>query len=188
MSRTLLVASLTALSLSAMWGKAEERYPAASFEPKVIYRAESAPTQAVEYPAAGFTPQVIFRDPNLIEATGPLESPTAAASGQLLDPPAAKDPQTPPRLAAISDVTPPYAALGLAVAAIALAFWQSRRQRLKVLEPFDPAPAQGEGGSGQEVQGAEEEQDLEALALEVERTLATTNRQRAGKTKRTRRR
>ncbi len=187
MYHPMLLAGLTALILGSIQAQADERYPAASFEPKVIYRAESAPVQAVEYPAASFTPEVIFQDPNLIQTTGPaLESLSASVPSQLRDAPAAKKAQT-SRLGAVSDVTPPYTALGLAVAAIALAFWQaSRRYGPKVLE-LDSALAQG-GGVGQGAQEGEEGQDLEALALEVEQTLATTNRQRAGKTKRTRRR
>lgn len=207
----LLRAGLIALTLGSIQVQADERYPAADFEPKVLYRAQEEVSSDIgatglgaEYPAAHFTPQVVFQDPELIETVGPLTQAAPPAQAQAQPVAAAPAKQSRPVAAAlekkprlgqtgpISDATPPYGALGLAVVVIALSFWWSARQaKLKAELPEAPrpqhAPATEAISQGLEASEGGEEA-LEELAAEVEQTLATTNRQRANKTKRTRRR
>lgn len=188
----LLQAGLMALILGSIQAQADERYPAADFQPKVLYQAQAEASGAgavaldAEYPAASFTPQVVFQDPELIETTGPLTQaaePSQAAPRSEASP--AKEAR-PSLTGPISDVTPPYGALGLVVAVVALAFWWSSRPKKPAVAAGSNPTAQETGDSGQaDLEAAE---DFEELAAEVEETLATTNRQRAGKTKRTRRR
>lgn len=195
----LLRAGLMALILGSIQARADERYPAADFQPEVIYQAqvEASGTGAAaldaKYPAASFTPKVVFQDPELIETTGPLTqavdlSVQAAPIQPEVAIPAKEARPSPKSTGPISDVTPPYGALGLAVAVVALAFWWStRREKPAGVVAAGSNPTMPEtGDSGQE--SLEAEEHLEKLAEEVEETLATTNRQRAGKTKRTRRR
>ncbi len=200
----LLRAGLIALTLGSIQAQADERYPAASFEPKVIYQAQegildssrpAADTKAAaldaDYPAAHFTPQVVFQDPELIDAVGPLPQP-AARSAQAPAQPVVATPAKKSRIGqtgSISDSAPPYGAVGLAVAVIALAFWWSfRQEKLKEKTPEAPEPDQAPLTEASGEASKEVEEALEELAAEVEETLATTNRQRANKTKRTRRR
>ncbi|MFN3918875.1 MAG: hypothetical protein ACK4JF_01125 [Methylohalobius sp.] len=193
----LLRAGLLALILGSIQAQADERYPAADFQPKVIYQAQTealgagTATPDAKYPAASFTPQVVFQDPELIKTTGPLtqaaELAQAAPTRSAVAIPAKEARPSPKSTGAISDVTPPYGALGLAVAVVALAFWWSiRREKPVNVVAAGSNPTEETGDSEQ--QGLEAEEDLEELAVEIEETLATTNRQRAGKTKRTRRR
>lgn len=194
----LLQTGLLALTLGSIQVQADERYPAADFEPKVLYQAQEIVSSqplaeervGTEYPAAHFTPRVVFQDLKLIEQTGPVvqAAPLApAAPAQSAKPVQNPDNRTGP----IADVSPPIGALGIAVAVIALAFfWFARKEKAKAAEeksnpvgeeqPIEPS----QKASETEVLGG----DIEELAAEVEQTLATTNRQRAGKTKRTRRR
>ena len=66
----LAIAALNSLNVSAA---TESKYPAADFEPSVIYRAKevvSDPTQNEvdpKYPAANFTPIVVFVDATLAD-------------------------------------------------------------------------------------------------------------------------
>ncbi len=187
----LLRAGLIALTLGSIQAQADERYPAASFEPKVLYQAQEGILDT-EYPAAHFTPQVVFQDPELIEAVGPLPQPaalSALAPAQAVVAVPAKETRI-GQTGSISDSAPPYGALGLAVAVIALAFWWSARQEKFKPKTQAPEPDQAPvaEASGPDLETFEVEEAMEALAAEVEETLATTNRQRANKTKRSRRR
>lgn len=200
----LLRAGLIALTLGSIQAQADERYPAADFKPKLLYQAQAADSSQpaadlkaaaldAEYPAAHFTPQVVFQDPELIDAVGPLTQ-AAAPSAQAPAQPVVAAPTKESRIGQAgsnSDVSPPYGILWLAVAAIALAFWwSSRQEKLKEKMPQAPGPHQAPltEAIGQGLEASEAEEALEELAAEVEETLATTNRQRANKTKRTRRR
>ncbi|GAB6068560.1 hypothetical protein JCM13664_18800 [Methylothermus subterraneus] len=180
MDSALLRVGLLALILASFKAQAEVEYPAADFQPQVIY---SAPTEEGKYPAASFTPQVVFQDPELIEK---LAAPPKAPAPQAAAP---KEPSR-PRSSVAFDAAPPYGAAGLALAAIALTFFWARRSKAPALyagAESNPAAATKAGEASQESVEAVRE-DLEELAVEVEQTLATTNRQRAGKSKRTRRR
>ncbi len=183
----LLCAGLIVLGLGSLKVRAgEERYPAANFEPKVLYQAklQASATEAADYPAANVTPQVVFQDPELIEATGPL-TPDAPPAAQIAAQPITSTKES--RVEeSISDVDPPYSALGLAAVVIGLAFWGFRRRPPIILGLTDPNPA-APAPSESEPQAFTVREDLEELAEEVEQT-TITNRQRANKTKRTRRR
>ncbi|BCX80934.1 hypothetical protein MIT9_P0512 [Methylomarinovum caldicuralii] len=186
---------------------AEGEYPAANFEPEVIYQAETAtsPAEPVtatdpDYPAAAFTPQVIYQDPELIEKVGPQAVPETPAAPAVSAPP--KDSGNPavqraPRPQGTpGDVSPPYTALLIALGVIALAFWWSRREAAPAGEAaveVEEAPEAGdtEAAADPEAEAAAaeaEEEVIEELAEDAEAQLRHQNRQRANKTKRTRRR
>ncbi|BCX88223.1 hypothetical protein MIN45_P0591 [Methylomarinovum tepidoasis] len=187
---------------------AEGEYPAAHFEPEVIYQAETAAAGPVapateadpDYPAATFTPQVIYQDPELIEKVGPqMVQETPAAPVTPAAPKASGErvaQRTPRPQGTPGDVSPPYTALLIALGAIALAFWWSRREEAQAGEaPVEAEEALEEGETEAaadpeaEAAAAEaEEEVIEELAEEAEAQLSHLNRQRANKTKRTRRR
>ncbi len=154
----------------------------------------SAQLQAGEdYPAANFEPRVIFQDAELIQSVGPLpiESPGVVkeAATQTLG----KDLSGHTKPAgAVTDSSPPYGMLLLALIVIGLPFWLSIKEQKS--KPAEEAPAETpdvestSGDSPEDEASEESEEDLETLAEEVEETMATSNRQRANKTKRARRR
>lgn len=182
---------------------AEGEYPAAHFEPEVIYQAETAAATAVsaateadpDYPAATFTPQVIYQDPELIEKVGPqVVQETPAAPAVSAAPKASRKPavqRTPRPQGTPGDVSPPYTALLIALGVIALAFWWSRREEAPVEAEEAPEESDTEAVTDPEAEAAAaetEEEMIEELAEEAESQLSHQNRQRANKTKRTRRR
>jgi len=205
----LLQAVMAILLLGSAPLQAEEKYPAAAFEPQVIYQSsesgapagnaavpvETSPNDS-RYPAASFTPQVLFQDPELIESTGPLvanesagSEPAQAATTGGRDITAAHVRPS----GTISDSSPPYGILVLALGLFGLVFWLSTRKEDEATpqdaEPVSLAKDTAESPSASEsssVGGGDD--DLHALAEEVEATMASSNRQRANKSKRVRRR
>ncbi|MCX8049232.1 MAG: hypothetical protein N3A55_06190 [Methylohalobius sp.] len=170
--------------------QAGEMYPAADFEPKVIYRAEETTAAHPLYPAANVEPQVVYRDPVLIEQVGP-QPVSQPEPGPQTAPPLAQEAPPPKPSAPVADVSPPLSVIGFVALVIALAFfWFGRRERAKseVREsPSNPGPGAAVI-SHEAVKTEALREDLEELAAEIEQTIAVTNRQRAGKTRRTRRR
>lgn len=75
---TLLGLALAVTALSPLFAQAatDDKYPAANFQPTVIYidkaavqtTAAAEPEFDAKYPAANFQPQVIYADKSLIEA------------------------------------------------------------------------------------------------------------------------
>ncbi len=169
--RVLLQAAVAAMVLGSTQPRAEENYPAANFEPEVI-----------------------FQDSELIESVGPLpvESPKAAQAAVKQTPVTRELTGHAKPSGTVTDSSPPYGMLLLALIIIGLPFLLSmREEKSKPVEEAAPEPAdEPEAASESSESGASEEAEeaLEALAEEVEETMATSNRQRANKTKRARRR
>jgi len=199
-----IVLRATVLGLILGWGQsqaAEEAYPAANFEPEVIYQAPEAVSSAespaltteADYPAAHFEPKVIYQDPELIESVRaqPVQPPPAAESER----PRAAAPKTNAAGGPVSDVSPPYGMLIFALGIIGLAFWWSGRAKTPKAEESAEGgdagaatdTAEAEAAADDDAEDAADE-ELEELAEEVVASLAHTNRQRANKTRRTRRR
>ncbi len=206
----LLQAALAALALGSAQLQAGERFPAANFEPQVIYQdtetapssnhSESAADTASDrrFPAANFTPRVIFQDLEQIKSTGPLavnaapsERPNIASTGSSKNLSGHVKPS-----GAISDSSPPYGLLMLALGLIGLAFWWSFREEKHGNPEGSQVATAGKATVETETEEdiedpqehPEEDDHLHQLAEEVETTMATSNRQRANKTKRARRR
>ncbi|XSG85233.1 MAG: hypothetical protein ACPW60_00565 [Methylohalobius sp. ZOD2] len=218
---TLLQIGLIIFALGSIQARAanDPRYPASDFDPEVVYQDQDMVTVAAsgnpmvgddatasdpDYPAAYFHPEVVFQDPALIETTGPFElpeSPAAETAAKVTSeqPETAAEPARVSRAerttGTISDATPPYGVMGVAIAVIGVAFWWSSRQKKNLgLAPEAEIKATSEAAAMEaELEEATEaseeaEEALEELAAEAEETLATSNRQRAHKTKRSRRR
>ncbi len=148
-----------------------------------------------DYPAADFEPQVIYQDSELIESVGPLLNQTTTSSE------AATTYQTRggdlsghvKPAGSVTDSTPPYGMLLLALVIIGLPFWLSMReekegpQKDSDSESAEADEAVSEGAEDSQ-EPEEGEEALEVLAEEVEATMASSNRQRANKSKRARRR
>jgi len=199
-----IVLRATTLALVLGWAQsqaAEGEYPAAHFEPEVIYRAADATPQAeapaasdADYPAAHFEPKVIYQDPALIETVQAQPVQTPAALPAASERPRAAAPKAKASGGPVSDVSPPYGMLIFALGIIGLAFWWSGRAKT----PEAGASAEGgDAGAATETAEAEAapdddageaEEELEELAEAAVASLAHTNRQRANKTRRTRRR
>ena len=199
-----IVLRATILGLTLGWVQsqaAEEAYPAANFEPEVIYQAtEAAPSAEspasatdADYPAAHFEPKVIYQDPALIESVRaqPVQLPPAAVPAET-----ERSPATAPKTTAaggpVSDVTPPYGMLIFALGIIGLAFWWS--SRAKAPETREGAD-EGDAGAATDTAATADDdaedaadEELEELAEAAVANLAHTNRQRANKTRRSRRR
>ncbi len=200
-----IVLRATILGLTLGWAQsqaAEEAYPAANFEPEVIYQAPEAvssaespaPTTEADYPAAHFEPKVIYQDPELIESVRAQPVPPPAAVPDEPERPRAAAPKTNASGGPVSDVSPPYGMLVFALGVIGLAFWWSGRARSPKAEESaeggDAGAATGtaEAEASPDDDAGEAEEELEELAEAAVASLAHTNRQRANKTRRTRRR
>ncbi|WP_022947205.1 hypothetical protein [Methylohalobius crimeensis] len=210
---TLLQIGLIFLAMVSIQARAanDPRYPASDFEPEVVYQdegmvavaasdnpmiADEAPASDPDYPAAYFHPEVVFQDPDLIETTGPSTAAMLQSTSER------SEKMTPTRVSraaestgTISDATPPYGVMGVAIAVIGVAFWWSSRQKKNLgIAPEAEIKATSEAAAMEaELEEATEaseeaEEALDELAAEAEETLATSNRQRAHKTKRSRRR
>lgn len=210
----LLQALMAALVLGSAPLQAGEKYPAADFEPQVIYQSSESSAPAgnaavpVEttpndsrYPAASFTPRVLFQDPGLIESTGPLVANEYAGSGPAQAAATGGRDITAAHVrpsGTISDSSPPYGLLVFALGLFGLVFWLSTRKE-DAADPQDAEPvslARDTAQSPSAIESSstgggeddEDDDDLHALAEEVEATMASSNRQRANKSKRVRRR
>ncbi len=204
-----IVLRATTLALVLGWAQsqaAEGEYPAAHFEPEVIYQAPEAvssvespaPTTDADYPAAHFEPKVIYQDPTLIESVRaqPVPPPAAAPAETERSPAAAPKANAPG--GPVSDVSPPYGVLAFALGIIGLAFWWSTRARTPEIGESaeggdteavtETAVDDDAGEAADDDAGEAEDEELEELAEAAVASLAHTNRQRANKTRRVRRR
>ncbi len=193
----------TALALVLGWSQsqaAEGKYPAAHFEPEVIYQAAettpaATPAGGSAYPAAYFQPEVVYQDQDLIKAVGPqpAQTPVTARTREPGQAQVSSSRKTAPA-GAVSDVAPPYGMLAFALGIVGLAFWWSSRDQASTAKEGDsqggdepePEAAIAEPDAANDDTG--EEDELEVLAEAAEANLAHTNRQRANKTRRVRRR
>lgn len=86
---SLLIASIICTPLTTLANNGDSKYPAANFEPKVIFVDESVEvagdtsTFDADYPAANFQPKILYVDASVAAQTS---SSTVAAEKSTFDP------------------------------------------------------------------------------------------------------